>query len=189
MDIIKKVPVQPEAIKKLSKSVTEQFQLAFMREASRFLEEFYPGITLGIPIMINNRLTKTAGYFQTKHTLGREEASQISISGVMVRHGYAVDDIETVVQNLRGILYHELVHYALFQKGEPNDDGHPHFESELARTGAPSSYATKVTKKYSKVKIGYYVAVDDFGEVVYRHEARNLKNPNYKGTEIRLVEA
>ena len=189
MDIIKKVPVKPEAIKKLSKSVTEQFQMAFMREAACFLNEFYPDVTLGVPILVNNRLKSTAGYFQTKHTLGREEASQISISGTIIKHGYAVDDVETVVKNLIGILYHELVHYALFIKGEPNSDGHPYFEKELKRTGAPSSHATKVTKKYSKVKIGYYVAVDDFGEMVYRHEARNLSSPNYKGTEIRLVEA
>lgn len=189
MDIIKKVPVQPEAIKKLSKSVTEQFQLAFMREAAYFLNEFYPDVTLGVPILVNNRLKSTMGYLQIDKYHGRDVAEKICISGKALSQGYTVDTIENVINSLKGVLYHELVHYALFTKGEPYKDGDPHFESELARTGAPSSCVTKKAKQFTKVKLAYYIAVDKLNDSYYLHEPKNKNRSDYQGTEIQLIEA
>ena len=187
MDIIKKVPVQPEAIKKLSKSVTEQFQIAFMREAAYFLNEFYPDVTLGVPILVNNRLRNTVGYLEINEEHGRDVAIKICISGKALRYGCAVDTVENVVDILKGALYHELVHYALFTKGEPFRDGDPHFESELARTGAPSSGATKKAKKLTKTRLAYYIAVDKVNNRYYLHEPKNSKHNDYQYTEIQLV--
>lgn len=42
-------------------------------------------------------------------------------------------------ETIEGVIKHELCHWALCKQGKPFDDGHPVFEAELVRVGAPST--------------------------------------------------
>lgn len=99
--------------------------------ARDFLLDEY-GLTLDIPIKRNNRLVRSQGRYVESYDEHRVfHPNRIEISGDMFK--YAVDAV--IIETMK----HELVHYALAIKGEPNDDGHPHFEAELKRVGAPST--------------------------------------------------
>ena len=100
--------------------------------ATEFLRENY-GMGLGIPILRNNRLRKVMGRFVETY---EGTADRIDIAGFVITYGTREVIIDT--------LYHECIHYALFERGEPNDDGHPHFESELRRFGVGSTGTNNV---------------------------------------------
>lgn len=95
--------------------------------ADDFLRSEY-GIELAIPILRNNRLRTVMGRYKSAYE-GVPES--IEIAGFMFKYASP----EVLVDTLK----HECVHYALHVKDEPNDDGHPHFEAELARLGVSST--------------------------------------------------
>lgn len=106
-----------------------QLTIAELREIARqFLLEEY-GMALEIPIIRNGRLRTSLGRFieSTEHKPLRIEIAEKALK-------YASKAI------LVDILKHECVHYALCAKGEPSDDGHPHFEAELKRLGISNNY-------------------------------------------------
>lgn len=100
--------------------------------ASDFLRNEY-GLALEIPIKRNNRLKRSQGrYIETYN--GDADGylpNRIEIAGHMFK--FATDEV--IIDTLN----HELVHYALCVKGEPYDDGDPHFEAELKRVCAPAT--------------------------------------------------
>lgn len=99
--------------------------------ASDFLRDEY-GLALEIPIKRNNRLKRAMGrYIESPNENDELIPNRIEISGEMFVYGAEIAIIKT--------LKHELVHYALAIKGEPNDDGQPHFEAELRRVGASAT--------------------------------------------------
>ncbi|MET3658465.1 SprT-like domain-containing protein [Sporosarcina psychrophila] len=100
--------------------------------ASTFLRDNY-AMDLDIPIVRNNRLRTVMGRFISAYRGG---ATRIEIAGFVIEHGDRGIIIDT--------LYHECIHYALFERGEPNDDGHPHFESELREHSVGSSGINRV---------------------------------------------
>lgn len=100
--------------------------------AATFLRENY-GMELGIPILRNNRLRVTMGRFLYTRKGGAE---CIEIAGFTFEYGAW----ETVVDTL----YHECVHYALFERGEPHNDGQPRFEAELERLGVGATGTNRV---------------------------------------------
>jgi len=100
--------------------------------ATDFLRENYD-MELGIPILRNNRLRTVMGRFIETY---EGAADRIEIAGFMFEYGVREIIIDT--------LYHECIHYALFERGEPNDDGHPHFEEELRRFGVGSTGTNNV---------------------------------------------
>lgn len=100
--------------------------------ATDFLRENY-GMELKIPIVRNNRLRRAQGrYIAT----WEDVPLRIEIAGYLFK--YAAPEV--IVDTLK----HELIHYALHVKGEPFDDGHPHFEAELRKHGASSSKTCRV---------------------------------------------
>ena len=102
--------------------------------ANQFLRDEY-GMALEIPIKRNNRLRRAMGrYIESYNEQDELVPDRIEISGEMFEYGADIAIIKT--------LKHELVHYALSLKGEPNDDGHPYFEAELRRVGADSTKST-----------------------------------------------
>ena len=107
--------------------------------ANAFLRKEY-GLTLEIPIVRNNRLKRSQGrYIETYDEKTKSYVpGRIEISGEMFEYAAVSALIDT--------LKHELVHYALAVKGEPNDDGHPHFETELRRVCAPSTGTAAIGK-------------------------------------------
>ena len=96
------------------------------RHAEDFLVDNY-GLTLDIPIVINNRLRSTLGSFV--HS-GNEPVC-IEIGGQVIKYG--------ADEAILDILRHELIHYALSTLGKPFDDGHPYFEAELRKHSVAST--------------------------------------------------
>lgn len=94
--------------------------------ATDFLRANYD-MELGIPIVRNNRLRTVMGRFGRVN--GKSEC--IEIAGYMFEYATQEVVIDT--------LYHECVHYALFERGEPHMDGHPNFESELRKIGVSAT--------------------------------------------------
>ncbi|WP_370644753.1 SprT-like domain-containing protein [Sporosarcina sp. ACRSL] len=95
--------------------------------ADDFLRMNY-GMELAIPIVRNSRLRTTQGrYIST----WEDKPIRIEIASFVIKYGARTTVIDT--------LLHECVHYALNVLGEPNDDGHPHFEAELKRHGVSST--------------------------------------------------
>jgi SprT-like protein len=96
--------------------------------ASKFLRDNYQ-LQMSIPLELNGRMKRTCGWFKSvRYRDGRSpKAVKIELNKFFVEN----NDPITVLDVLR----HELVHYALFQQGKPNKDGHPVFEAELKRLG------------------------------------------------------
>lgn len=94
--------------------------------AEKFLKDNY-NLKLEIPIKLNGRMTRACGYFRSIYykKTGKEVALSIDLNKTFVTY----NDVNVVID----VLAHELVHYALFLQGKPNDDGHPYFENELKR--------------------------------------------------------
>lgn len=113
--------------------------------ANEFLRNEYD-LGLEIPIKINNRLSKSLGrYIMMKsYDTGRLRPHSIEISGKIIKY----DTKDFVLDTLK----HELVHYALFRKGAPYNDGDTFFENELKRLGITGTDTTtsKTPKHYYK---------------------------------------
>ena len=101
--------------------------------AEDFLANTY-GLSLDIPIKRNDRLRTVMGRYIS--TWKDDIPDRIEIAGYMFKYA----DPSIIVDTLK----HECIHYALHVKGEPNADGHPHFESELSRNGVGSTGTNKV---------------------------------------------
>lgn len=78
--------------------------------AIKYMQEEF-ALEMGIPIKLNGRLTKGLGQFVYSYNEG---AVKIELSKKLVQY----NDNETVLD----VLYHELIHYALFLQGLPFDD-------------------------------------------------------------------
>ena len=91
--------------------------------ATKWIHDTY-GITLEIPILTNNRLTRALGRFRYR---SNGQSVSIELAGDLLKY-YPQEEIIDVLK-------HELVHYACFSQGKPYLDGSPHFESELVRLG------------------------------------------------------
>lgn len=136
----------------------DEIELAHIAED--FLRDTY-GMELEIPILRNNRLRSVMGRYLSDYD---DTPLAIEIAGYMF--DYAAPDV--VIDTLK----HECVHYALHVKGEPNADGHLHFEAELARLGVGATETCNV---------GTYViyTCDDCGEEAKSRGKRLLTD--YKG--------
>lgn len=119
-----------------------QLTLAELTEIARqFLRDEY-GMALEIPIIRNGRLRTSLGRFIESV---ENEPLRIEMSKKALK--YASKAI------LVDILKHECVHYALCAKGEPNDDGHPHFEAELKRLGISNNYENTCAEYVGEVYV------------------------------------
>lgn len=136
--------------------------------ARKFLRENYD-IELAIPIKRNNRLRVKMGCFYSNSD---GTADSIEIAGFVFEYGAREIVVDT--------LYHECIHYALFERGEPNADGHPHFETELRKQGVGSTATNRV---------GPYViyTCPDCGEEAQAHGRRLLRD--YQGRVTRCCRA
>ena len=130
--------------------------------ATEFLRENY-GMELDIPILRNNRLRKVMGRYIATF---EDAPSRIEIAGYVFKYATSAVIVDT--------LKHELIHYALHVKGEPNDDGHPHFEAELRKHGA-SSTQTNIIGLYYEGKC------QGCGDATYGRNKR-IAEPNQRFT-------
>lgn len=110
-------------------------------EAKYFLKKNFD-MDLKVPVKLNNRLSSTLGrfrYYRNGLPIGVDIQTKFAVSCIII------DKIDILLDVLR----HELVHYALFAKGIPNDDGCIEFESKLKELGVGSSNATSLSKVQS----------------------------------------
>ncbi|MCL1949044.1 MAG: SprT-like domain-containing protein [Turicibacter sp.] len=109
-------------------------------EAQKFLDTYYEGLPLTIPIEVSGRLSRSLGHF-------KYDARRNPLSITLAKRMFSLENQHLIL----GTLYHELVHYACFVKGAPYKDGHPYFERELIRCNAPATrtqgYADKTQLK------------------------------------------
>jgi SprT-like protein len=103
--------------------------------ANDFLQKNYR-LTFNIPIKRNNRLRSSHGRFVMKNN----QAQRLELAGYLLDYG-ARDAII-------GVLKHECIHYALFEKGMDYRDGSPVFEAELKKHHAPKTRTQKIGKYY-----------------------------------------
>lgn len=100
--------------------------------ATDFLRNNYD-LPLEIPIVINGRLRTAMGRYMSSY---KGNPTSIELAVFLMKYGAKSVIIDT--------LFHECIHYALHVKGEPNDDGHPHFEAELRKHGVGSTKTNRV---------------------------------------------
>lgn len=132
--------------------------------ATDFLRENYD-MELSIPILRNNRLRKTLG----RYLATMEDAPlRIEIAGYVFKYATTAVIIDT--------LKHELIHYALHVRGEPNDDGHPHFEAELRKHEASST-------KTNVIGLYYVGKCQGCGDATYG-KSKRISEPNQRFTSI-----
>ncbi|HFK1435109.1 TPA: SprT-like domain-containing protein [Bacillus cereus] len=98
--------------------------------AIKFLKENY-NMKLGIPIILNGKLKRTFGRFRHAPHNQKRFSHSIELSRTFIEH--------QPWENVLSTLKHELIHYALYELGEPYRDGEKLFESELAKHGSHSS--------------------------------------------------
>lgn len=97
--------------------------------AKEFLSKNFDGMTLDVPIEVNGRLTRSMGRF-----ISFEEGNEplgIELAKKMVEH----NDEQTVL----GVLYHELIHYALCKLGMPFDDSDKGFKEKCIELNVPQT--------------------------------------------------
>lgn len=104
------------------------------RHANKFLGENY-GMKMEIPLKLNGRLSVACGRFRHYNVAGRP-------LDVELNKKFVENNADDVVLD---VLYHELVHYALYMKNRDYRDGQSDFENELKRLGilSQSNIATK----------------------------------------------
>lgn len=108
-----------------------------INKAQQLAKEYameYWGMRLNVPVLENNRLTRSLGRmcWQRNNYLNKYTPLKIDLSGRLLRN-YSDETIISVIK-------HELCHWALLVQEKPFSDGHPVFERELQRVGASSSF-------------------------------------------------
>ena len=140
--------------------------------AGEFIYKNY-GVKLRIPIVRNNRLRSTYG----RLIIRNHKAYRIDIAGILLDYG-----TEEVIVD---ILKHECIHYALFEKKLPHKDGHPVFERELKKHGAPATRQLLIGKYYIlKCSKCGHTALTNRKRAVAHPEQYRMKCCN---TEIKIV--
>jgi SprT-like protein len=99
--------------------------------SNNFLKENYD-MELTVPIRYNARLKRAFGRFMYSKTKPIVTPKVIEMSTTFLQNHPK--------EHIIDVLLHELVHYALSQKGLPFTDGHPTFENELKKHGISSTH-------------------------------------------------
>lgn len=108
-------------------------------KAQIFLEDNF-GLDLEIPIKLNGRLKRSMGRFRFYRNKG---SFDIEISKVLVIQSI----LEGHERSLDGVLYHELIHYALFEQGLPNGDFDLPFINACNSLNVPLTGTVRIKKK------------------------------------------
>lgn len=111
--------------------------------ANEFLNDNF-NMDLNIPIIINKRLSTSAGRF--KGSINPFNSSRISIK-IDIASNILDDNLDDIIK----VLKHELIHYALFERNEPFKDSDYHFQETLRRFDLPSHYRPKACYRQQHV--------------------------------------
>lgn len=122
------------------------------------------GDTLEIPVVISNRMTSSLGLFYSsmvyKNGQRVRQPLKIAISKSLLEY-YSLENIE-------GVIKHELCHYHLYKKGGNYCDGDKEFEDELKRIGSHS------TRTLSRAGMIYTVKCSCCGQVVRKTPSKGV---------------
>lgn len=105
-------------------------QIQLENKVQQFSQEFW-GISCNLPIIINGRLKNKLGRYHWRKNGNKVTPLRLEFSRNFLEK-YNEETID-------GVVKHELTHWALSIQGQPFKDGHPVFERELKRVGAPST--------------------------------------------------
>lgn len=106
--------------------------LSTVNELTQYSEEYLKenyNLELTVPIKINKRLRRALGRFQ--HDIRNKVPVLIDLSHNLIMH-HSLDEI-------RDVLNHELIHYALYMQGRDFKDGQAEFENELVKKGVSAT--------------------------------------------------
>ena len=114
----------------VSKATTElqMNQEQIEKYARRFLSTAYK-LGLCIPIVINPRLSSTLGQFLYNKTNNRPVRLEFSKKYL----------INGNLNDIKKMIKHECIHYAMFIMNKPFNDGDPYFEAELKKHNSIST--------------------------------------------------
>lgn len=150
------------------------------QEVQEFLKENFD-LKLSIPIKLNARLSSALGLFRyRKHPAIGRQAVSIEISKRFLESTLTYEEI-------RGVILHEAVHYALFVRGEDHEDGDEHFERTLRKYNLPSSYTMKT---YINSKHHLYMCDCELGRNIYFRSRKLPRTKIYscRGCQSTLLE-
>lgn len=108
---------------------------AIKRYAKEFLDEAY-GMELVIPIELNGRLTRTLGRFHFNKRGSNRVPVKLDFAKKLLEFG--------TIEDIKGVIRHELIHYAMFVAGRPFHDGEEEFEAELVKYNAPATNVLRI---------------------------------------------
>lgn len=122
------------------------------------------GDKLEIPVVISSRMTNSLGLFYSKtiYIKGKKvrQPLKISISKNLLEY-YSLENIE-------GVIKHELCHYHLYKMGGKFSDGDKEFEDELKRIGSHSS------RTLTRAGIVYTVRCSCCGKITRRTTSKAM---------------
>lgn len=93
------------------------------------------GDKLEIPVMVSGRMTNSLGLFYSRTVYVRGERVRQPLKIVISKNLLEYYSLE----NIEGVIKHELCHYHLYKKGGKFSDGDKEFEDELKRIGSHST--------------------------------------------------
>lgn len=147
-------------------------------EAVEFLEENFR-LELTATINLNGRIKKSLGRFRRRVNVHTGEIIELSIeiSKMVMVHSVMTENLDLV----KGVLKHELIHYALWKLNKPFKDTDPYFINTCKELGAPVSHEIRVPtplnvykcehghKTYSvnKFDTDNYICKECFGKFEY----------------------
>lgn len=158
---------------KLPKNIKNDFQLEMEKYARNFLKLHFD-MQLGIPIVIDGRLTRAGGSY---HYNGKN-GLRIKMSERFV--ACALMDEEEGLEAILDVLGHELVHYAVHMQGKPFSDGNKEFEETLAKLNIGASGTTPTNKIKTKKKNTWYEVQDIYANKILK----GLRYYNHAKKEI-----
>lgn len=115
------------------------------RKIKDFAQQYW-GMEFNLPVNLNGRLTRALGYYKSRRN--RQTGVVIPVKIDIAKRLLENYDEETI----DGVIKHELCHWALSVQGKPFQDGHPVFERELRRIGAPSTNVIQYSGEIHQVK-------------------------------------
>jgi len=104
----------------------KEFTLAEIQNECKKLAKKHWGLSITIPIRMNNRLSTRLGTMKYRTMYGVNYPIVIEFAGYL--KNYNLSTIQTV-------LLHELTHYAMMTKGLPYKDSDTQFKRECVRVG------------------------------------------------------
>lgn len=137
-----------------------------VEKCKRFAKEIW-NVDFNVPVKISNKMSKSLGKYRA-HIVRDFYISTVQVP-IDIRFSIKLFEYHNEAA-VDGVIKHELTHWYLGITHQPNGDGHPVFENELRRIGAPS------TRKLPALGNKYVARCKCCGKIVVtRNSEMNVK--------------